>query len=501
VVLKANVPVEPMILRAEAGDCIETTLYNKLLDQATAYGSPVYTGVTAVFDDVLADKHVDDLVDYHGNPVNRADLVFDTVPDLAGWQDTFWLVNRDLFKPVGLRNPLQMSFFGNNLVRPSATAGLHAQLVEYDMSRDDGLVVGQNAQTLGVARPGAQHTYRWYAGHIDYTFDGMSGNGKKKKRNFTRLAFPVEFGGSNLLSADRVKQPQKGMFGALVIEPAGSVVTANTLVADGQGSGTATRPTRAQVDVSAPAGDYGDGGDYRETILIAHKIANLRWADGSTIKNVNQAEFGVEGAEDSGHAGFNYGMEPSWFRFKLPPDVPFGNAGTPNSYGSIPNAQAMYANALVAGEPNAIPDIPGVAKAGDPQTPVFRATADPANPVFDTRMHVLNGASADRDSTYILHGHVWQRDPYVCTGDTGSETDATVDLAGRCDPWAVAPSNALGLNKQAKYMGGEEGMGHVFGHWPILFDAGGTGAVTGDYLYRDYAPNGNRNGMFGILRA
>ena len=40
----------------------------------------------------------------------------------------------------------------------------------------------------------------------------------------------------------------------------------------------------------------------------------------------------------------------------------------------------------------------------------------------------------------------------------------------------------------------------AFGHWPFLFDAGGTGAVRGDYLFRDYAPNGNRNGMFGILR-
>jgi len=49
-------------------------------------------------------------------------------------------------------------------------------------------------------------------------------------------------------------------------------------------------------------------------------------------------------------------------------------------------------------------------------------------------------------------------------------------------------------------MGGEEGMGHVYGHWPILFDAGGTNGVTGDYLFRDYAPNGNRNGQFGILR-
>jgi hypothetical protein len=132
-------------------------------------------------------------------------------------------------------------------------------------------------------------------------------------------------------------------------------------------------------------------------------------------------------------------------------------------------------------------------------------------------MHVLNGASADRDSTFILHGHVWQRDPFVCTGVLGSEEDmdvanpgdgdavsgrkdTDVNLEGRCDPSVIAPSNALGLNRQAKYMGGEEGMGHVFGHWPILFDAGGTGAVTGDYLFRDYAPNGSRNGMFGILR-
>jgi hypothetical protein len=197
-------------------------------------------------------------------------------------------------------------------------------------------------------------------------------------------------------------------------------------------------------------------------------------------------------------------MEPSWFRFKLPPDVPFGAAGSSNSYGSIPNPQAMYSNALVAGEPNAIPAIAGVSAAGDPQTPVFRTTADPANPVLDTRMYVLNGASADRDSTYILHGHVWQRDPHVCTGTpnsgSGSDQDDEVLLEGRCDPWARVPSNALGINPMAKYMGGEEGMGHVFGHWPILFDAGGTNGVTGDYLFRDYAPNGNRNGMFGILR-
>jgi hypothetical protein len=507
--LRPGAPVEPLILRAEAGECIEVTLHNKLMNQATTEdGSLVYVGSpdgTPVFDEVLAAKG--NLVDASGAPVAAADLVYDTMPDLAGWQDTFWVVNRDLFKPVNQRNQIQMSFFGNNLIRPSERAGLHAQLVEYDVSRHDGVVVGQNNQNLGVANPGGQTFYRWYAGHIDTRFVGMGGNRNNPSRDFARVAFPVEFGASNLLSSDRVKQPQKGMFGALVIEPAGATVVADTQVPDGQGTGSATRETRAQVDVTAPDGTAGSGGTYRETIAIAHKIGNLRWADGSAIKNVNQAEFGVEGAEDSGHAGFNYGTEPGWFRFKLPPDVPFGNAGTPNSYGSIPNPQAMYANALVAGEPNAIPDIAGVATAGDPQTPVFRASANAVTgAAYNTRMHVLNGASADRDSTYILHGHVWPRDPYVCTGVAGSEqdasltTDGSIALAGRCDPWVIAPSNALGLNQQAKYMGGEEGMGHVFGHWPILFDAGGTGAVPGDYLYRDYAPNGNRNGMFGILR-
>jgi hypothetical protein len=177
-------------------------------------------------------------------------------------------------------------------------------------------------------------------------------------------------------------------------------------------------------------------------------------------------------------------MEPPWLRFKLPPNVPFGNAGTPGTYGAIPNAHAMYANALVASEPNTLPG-------GDPATPVFTATA--GEPL---RMHVLNGASADRDGTWMLHGHLWQRDPFVCPGEND------LGLAGRCDPSTdTVDSTALGLNQQGKWLATEEGMGHAYGHWPILLEsAGGGNAIPGDYLYRDYAPNGNRNGQFGILR-
>jgi hypothetical protein len=541
-------PVEPLVLRANAGECIEVTLHNKLVDQAQYQvgvdpdDKPVYEHVyscevdpialedvydesgnlvsegyyqcdplqpyTPLFDGdqasddldqgkmhALADGYLIQYMDEYGALVKNGDIEFDDrMPDLAGYQTMMWAVTRRVEDNPGGTAPTpndptddEMYFFDNNLVRPSAYVGLHPQLVEYDITRHDGTVVGNNsADTL--AKPGGNVYYKWYAGDLYH---------KKTNRGIEIVPTAIEFGGSNLLSADRIKQPQKGMFGALVIEPPGAAFPTALAdlddVPDGQGTGSDTRKTRAQITITSEPDDAGSGGIFREALAISHKIANLRWADGSAIRNVNQEEFGREGAEDSGQAGFNYGMEPSWFRFKLPPNVPSGNALQTPGYGSIPNVQAFYANELVRTEKNAIPEITGVSAAGDPQTPVFRTTAGLA-----TRMHVLNGASADRDSTFVLHGHVWQRDPFVCTG---TAQDASVPLKGRCDPKLVAPSQRLGLNPQGKYMGGEEGMGHVYGHWPILFDAGGTGAVPGDYLYRDYTPSGNRNGMFGILRA
>jgi hypothetical protein len=479
--LQSGAPVEPLVLRANAGDCIDVTLRNAL----------PFTPTPIVDEDQQSETI---------GLVIGIDKEVLPLPDLAGWQDMMWAVTRRI---QGAGVTAQMYFFNNNLIRPSSFVGLHPQLVAYDITRDDGVLVGQNESGQTLVNPGGQKLLRWYAG--DIRFEPQPG-GNPNQRNFARIPTPVEFGGVNLLSADRIKQPQKGLFGALVIEPEGATypdaVAGLDQVPDGQAAEAATplatRGTRAQVTVDATAnqnsGVAGSAGTYREALVIGHKIANLRWADGSAVRNVNQGELGVEGAEDSGHAGFNYGMEPSWFRFKLPPDAPFGNAGTAGSYGAIPNVQAFYANALVLdtiGNPvdNAIPEIAGVSEAGDPQTPVFRAQPGQA-----TRMHVLNGASADRDGTFVLHGHLWQRDPFVCPGQSD------LGLDGRCGPNEPVPSQALGDNPQGKYMGSEEGMGHVFGHWPILFDAGGSNAVQGDYLFSDYAPNGNRNGQFGLLR-
>ena len=106
--LKAGVPVDPLVLRAAAGDCIKLTLRNKL-------ASPM--------------------------------------PDLDGFNSL----------------PMIIPNFNANQVRPSRRIGLHPQLVQYDVSDSDGADVGFNpVQTTNVPGVGTPTsvTYTWYAGDV-----------------------------------------------------------------------------------------------------------------------------------------------------------------------------------------------------------------------------------------------------------------------------------------------------------------------------------------------
>jgi hypothetical protein len=103
--LAPGVPIEPLVLRANAGDCITVDLFN---------------------------------------------LLPATPPDLAGFNTMPMIVDK----------------FNANDVAPSPRVGLHPQLVAYDVTRSDGMNVGlMSEQTLG---PGGNVpiTYRWYAGDL-----------------------------------------------------------------------------------------------------------------------------------------------------------------------------------------------------------------------------------------------------------------------------------------------------------------------------------------------
>jgi hypothetical protein len=101
--LKPGIPVEPLILRANAGDCINVTLTN---------GLP-------------------------GTPF-----------DLAGF---------NMLPPI-------VDNFNANQVKPSSEVGLHPQLVFSDVTRSNGVNVGWNP--VQTAAPGHKVVYQWYAGDV-----------------------------------------------------------------------------------------------------------------------------------------------------------------------------------------------------------------------------------------------------------------------------------------------------------------------------------------------
>jgi hypothetical protein len=101
---------EPLILRANAGDCIKVTLFNSLPE---------------------------------------------VVPEHDSWNEVPMIVNR----------------FNFNQVKTSNRVGLHPQMVVVNTRTEDGAAVGFNLDsTVG---PNEQITYTWYAGHHQLGSDGL----------------------------------------------------------------------------------------------------------------------------------------------------------------------------------------------------------------------------------------------------------------------------------------------------------------------------------------
>jgi hypothetical protein len=441
--LKPTAPIEPVAIRAAAGDCIEVTLYNKLPE---------------------------------------------VVPDLAGYNTVLQMVNRRV------DNTNSLLTFNNNLIKPSSHVGLHPQLVEYDASQDDGTNVGLNAeQTVGPVNPDGSlakaHTYRWYAGHLstvpateaDCIKYGVRGSGCGNGNDLMLVARPVELGGFNLNPADKIKQGQKGLVGAGVILPQGATWDEDAesleLVMDHQVDGNdndAKRGTRLSMEVTK-----SDGEKLKDVALVFQKGTNQRFSDdndGATaIPNLAAEGQGVpEDSHDAGQMAINYGTEPLWYRFNMRADEPFGNAQ--EGLGSVGNSHEAFSNNLA-----------GVN--GDPVTPVVTAT-----PKQDLRMRLLMPTGSGRGTTFVLDGHAWQRDPYIC--------DYTKDtLVGRCATNDVAAPTKIGHNPIGFVLGHQESV-TPSAHFDIvpLNGAGGINGIEGDHLFIDQGSFGPTSGLWGILR-
>ena len=289
--VKAGVPIEPLVVRAKAGECINFTLVNKLPK---------------------------------------------ILPDLDGFNTM----------------PNILYHFNSNQVKPSNQVGLHPQLLAYNVANSDGKNVGFNPnQTVG---PGGIARYTWYAG--DVVING-----------FQRIATPIEFGATNLISSDPIKHSNKGAIGSLIVEPEGS-------------SWVEDAGSRAQATVTK-----SDGTSFREFVLQFQTDINMRFADGSPVPNLG-GPTGAEDAEDSAQKAINYRTEPLWKRMGYAPETPFEITRNFDFTNVLTNAQV----------------------GSDPQTPVFTARAGQ-----QVRFRILNANGHARNNVFNLHGHFWQDEPFA----------------------------------------------------------------------------------------
>jgi hypothetical protein len=156
---------EPLVLRANAGDCIDVTLWN-VIDSKLIAGT---AGAAAPNLPAVAQ--------------NPKAPVFGLGCGTGG------------SAPACLPSNI------------STEVGLHPQLVSFDTAKSSAFNAGTNPpQTVAV---GSRLTYTWYAGNVD-----TSGPSPRY--------IPIEFGATNLLPADVFNHYQLGLFGALVIEPVGA---------------------------------------------------------------------------------------------------------------------------------------------------------------------------------------------------------------------------------------------------------------------------------------
>ena len=364
--LKPDVPIEPLVLRAAAGDCIEVTLSNRL----PASGPP----------------------------------------DLDGFSTL----------------PMIVEEFNMNQIRPSSRVGLHPQLVAFNPRDSDGIEAGLNPGEQAPV-PGDTATYTWYAGDVRTRADG-------------EVAWaPIEFGAVNLTPADRIKQPSKGLIGALIIEPEG----ATWVTDDDPAAPIAFRPTRTMATVTT-----ADGKSFREFVLMFQNDVNLRLGDGTAIPNTADAE----DPEDSGQKAINFRTEPMWFRLGFDPDTALEQTREVD-FSDVLSSVAHW----------------------DPETPIFPAAA--GTPV---RFRVLHPGGTQRNNVFEIHGHVWQQEPYLSTPDVAS---------------AEIGDNPLSLWEGSR-------MGHgPSNHFDAVLEngAGGKFGIAGDYLYRDHASFQFDGGIWGIF--
>ncbi len=441
--------VEPLILRAPAGACMEVQLRNHLPP-------------------VLQDGEIRDA---QGRE------------DTAHFSDNFMSMITD--------------GFNYNQLRMSSSVGLTAPMMAYGRLQGGGANFGINAMELRALSPGSaaqgtlvppcpagnpehpsctSETMTWYAGNYALDHKGA------------QVADPIEFGAVPLTSfGDVIKHAAHGAMGALVIGPTDSSVCLS--------NDKAERDADQSTDTSASICDKTGAHLYRDFVMVLQDAVDAK-INGDRIPNLK----GAEEPDDYGVKAVNYRTEPLWGRRGGDPSIEFSERGSEFDYAGVLSSKAFNNSAgktpITAIAADAMVRVHGFKQASklvrcqagidllpsadrhvcDPETPLFVARAG-----REVRMRVVHPGGHTRQQAITLHGHHWNPAPW----QPGSKALASTHRESTQEAWTLQGS----FNGVGPFMAAN-----------LLVHAGGQFEVPMDYLWRSQASFVFDGGVWGLLR-
>jgi manganese oxidase len=362
--------LEPLVLRASAGQCIKVNLRN-LLPPMLSDG-PHFSGTTS--NDEIAEA---------GASYNFYPMVTDgfnvnqfRMSSSVGISPTkiAQMVSKSDGSNVGLNSAVENRPQDSHPVEDPFSAAPGS------LNRQGSLVppcIG-NASIDGIGSARCKIRYTWSA--TDFT-----GLGNKFNQ-------PVEYGAIALRSfGDSLKQPGHGLIGALIIGPENSIVC-DTL-RDGDTPAVIEGPS---VEICQRGGlRYWD-----HVLLIQDGIFATH--GGLPAGNLS----GAEEPDDYGVKGINYKTEPLWGRLGDDPSIEFSDRNKMDQANMLSSDEITHNGkvACVAG----ISPLNSLPYPCDPETPVI--SAEPGDTV---RLHFVHAGGHTRQQGLAVSGHSWNPYPWT----------------------------------------------------------------------------------------
>ena len=479
--------MEPLVLRAPAGACMEVTLRNHLpVDWQEKLAADAADG-TAHYSDNFMSMILDG---FNYNQLRMSSSVGLSAPmlgryTLSGDGANIGINGLEIVQ-AAVAKPAPAPADGQARPRsPTPRQPVPAHPVTATLGNppdpSDGIRLQGNlvpACAKGESDDKCTGLMYWYAG--DYALD-VSGN---------QLNKPMELGAVPLSSfGDVIKHPAHGAIGALVIGPAGSKlcpsIDARERAAE---QGSETSATVCYSDAT------GRRRHYRDFVMMLQDAVDAKIA-GDRVANLK----GAEEPDDYGVKAVNYRSEPLWGRRGGDPSIEFEEQGEFDYTGVLSSkiqrntAQMQTVSPSQADEMLRNEGFAAVSRKLRCQSGTgllkqeSRGLCDPETPLFvarvgqEVRLRVVHPGGHTRQQAITLHGHDWNPAPW--------NRDSTQLLATHADSvrdaWTIQGSyNGIGPQMAAN----------------LLVNAGGRFRQPMDYLWRSQASFVYDGGIWGLLR-